>query len=182
MKAIRRDFHYVGGLKMEISKDLFDDMLTHSKVRETLAIYYYPTTTDAATRLAAIQFMGDDAFKEAIRKIVRVDEIVVRDTYAFVEAPGANSDGDPDIVTTRIDNFDAKNIAFIPTGKIGDIQGVQPLSIGYDADKVAYYGGGRLLLTQRANPKTHSIYIEAEAAQLCVPSVPQWMFISTVTA
>lgn len=180
VKFIRRTKHYAGALKMEISKDLFDDMLNHSKVRATLGIYFYPTTTDATTRTAAIQFMGDDAFKEAIRKIIGVDAIVVKDTYAFVDAPGTDANGDPDIITTRIDNFAADNIAFIPTGKIGDIQGVQPLSIGYDADKVAYYNGGRLLLTQRANPKTHSVYIEGEFAQLCVPSVPQWMFISTV--
>lgn len=180
VKWIRKTKHYAGGLKMEISKDLWDDLLLHTKVRKYLAIYFYPTTTDEATRLAAIQFMSDDAFKEAIRKMINVDEIVVRDTYAFVDAPGTDANGDPDLITTRIDNFDPKNIAFIPTGKIGDIQGVMPLSIGYDADKVAYFNGGRLLLTQRANPKTHSVYIEGEFAQICVPSVPQWMFISTV--
>ena len=181
VKWIRKTKHYGGGLKMEISQDLWDDMLEHSKVKERLGIYFYPTTTDANTRVAAIQDKGEDAFKAAIKAIIKVDDIVVRDTYGFVEAPGTDANGDPDILTTRIDNFDANNVAFLPTGNIGNIQGVRPLSIGYDADKVAYYDGGRLLLTQRANPKTHSVYIEAEAAQLCVPSVPQWMFISTVT-
>ena len=182
VRFIRKTKHYNGGLKMEVSQDLWDDMLVHSKVLARLASYFYPTVENDTVRLNAIKDMNEDAFKEAIRKIVRVDEIVIRDTYGFVDAPGTDSNGDPDIITTRIDNFDPKNIAFIPTGKIGDIQGVQPLSIGYDADKVAYYNGGRLLLTQRANPKTHSVYIEGEFAQLCVPSVPQWMFISTVTA
>ena len=180
VKAIRRTFHYAGALKLEISKDDWDDMLLHSKVKARLGIYFYPTTTDSATRVAAIQDKSDDAFKDAIKNIIKVDEIVIRDTYAFVDAPGTDSNGDPDIITTRIDNFKAGNIAFIPMGRIGDIQGVQPLSIGYDADKVAYHNGGRLLLTQRANPKTHSVYIEGEFAQICVPSVPQWMFISTV--
>ena len=182
VKWIRKTKHYQGGLKMEISQDLWDDMLLHSKVRSVLGMIFYPTTTDAATRLENIKYMEESVLKEAIRKLIKVDEIVVRDTYAFVDAPGTDGNGDPDIITTRIDNFDGKNVAFIPTGKIGDIQGVQPLSIGYEADKVAYYNGGRLLLTQRANPKTHSVYIEGEFAQLCVPSVPQWMFISTVTA
>lgn len=180
VKWIRKTKHYIGGLKMEISQELWDDMLTHSKVLSRLGIYFYPTTTDASTRVAAIQDKSEDAFKAAIKAIIKVDDIVVRDTYGFVEAPGTDSNGDPDIITTRIDNFDACNVAFVPTGRIGNIQGVQPLSIGYEPDKVAYYDGGRLLLTQRANPKTHSVYIEAEAAQLCVPSVPQWMFISTV--
>lgn len=53
--------------------------------------------------------------------------------------------------------------------------------MGYEANKVASYDGGRLKLTQRANPETHSIYIESEAAQMCVPRMPQYMFISTVT-
>lgn len=182
VKFIRRTKHYAGAVKLEISQDLWDDMIEHSKVRERLGIYFYPTTTDNATRVAAIQDKSEEALKAAIKAIIKVDAIVIKDTYGFVDAPGTDANGDPDIITTRIDNFDAKNIAFVPMGRIGNIQGVQPLSIGYDADKVAYFDNGRLLLTQRANPKTHSVYIEAEAAQLCVPSVPQWMFICTVTA
>ena len=70
----------------------------------------------------------------------------------------------------------------MPDGKLGDIMGVAPITLGYDADKVALYDGGRLVLTQRAIPETHSIYIESEAAQLCVPSAVRGMFVSTVTA
>ena len=69
----------------------------------------------------------------------------------------------------------------MPVGQIGTIQGVEPLTLGYEANKVASYDGGRLKLTQRANPATHSIDIESEAAQMCVPRMPQYMFISTVT-
>jgi len=180
VKAIRRTFHYAGPLKMEISKDDWDDMLLHSKVKKRLGIYFYPTTTDDATRVAAIQDKSDDAFKAAIQAIIKVDAITIKDTYAFVDAPGTDANGDPDIIETRIDNFKSGNIAFIPMGRIGDIQGVMPLAVGYDADKVAYHNGNRLLLTQRANPKTKSVYLEGEFAQICVPSVPQWMFISTV--
>ena len=182
VKAIRRTFHYIGGLKMEISQDLWDDMLTHSKVISRLANKLYSTINDSTVRADLFKDVDDDVLKEAVRKIIKVNEIVIRDTYAFVEAPGTDANGDPDLITTQIDNFDPKNVAFIPTGRIGDIQGVSPLAFGYDQDKTAYYDDGRLLLTQRANPKTKSVYIEAEAAQICVPSVPQWMFISTVTA
>ena len=182
VKWIRRTKHYIGGLRMEISKDLWDDMLTHSAVISRLANKIFFNVQNNDVRADLFKDVDEDVIKEAVRKIVKVDEVVIRDTYAFVEAPGTDSNGDPDIVTTQIDNFDRKNVAFIPTGKIGDIQGVSPLSVGYDADKVAYYDDGRLLLTQRANPKTHSVYIEGEFAQLCVPSVPQWMFICTVTA
>jgi hypothetical protein len=183
VKWIRRTKHYQGGLKMEISQDLWDELIEHSKVQARLAARLYPTIENDTVRLTFLENnANDEQFKEIIRSMIRVDEIVIRNTYGFVEAPGTDSNGDPDIVQTRIDNFDRKNVAFIPTGRIGDIQGVQPLSIGYEPENVAYYNGGRLLLTQRANPKTKSVYIEGEFAQLCVPSVPQWMFISTVTA
>ena len=41
------------------------------------------------------------------------------------------------------DSFKATNIAFIPVGQIGTIQGVEPLTLGYEANKVASYDGGR---------------------------------------
>ena len=105
--------------------------------------------------------------------------IVVRDTLAFVDKPNATTH---ELEVVQVENFNPKNIAFVPDGRIGSIQGVSPLTLGYDADKVATFNDGRLVLTQRAVPETHSIYIESEAAQLCVPSVPQYMYISTVTA
>lgn len=182
VKAIRRELHYNGSLRMEISQDLWDDMLTHSKVLERLASYLYRTIESDTVRLNAIKDLDEDAYKEAMRKIIRVDETVVRETYAYVSKPGVNASGEPDLVEERIDNFDPKNIAFIPTGKLGGIQGVQPLSMGYDADKVAYAMGGRLLIEQEDIPRTHSININGEMGQLCVPNAVLHMFVSTVTA
>lgn len=179
VKAIRRQLHYAGPLKMEISQDLWDDLLLHSKVRARLGIYFYPTTTDAQTRLAAIQDK-EDAFAEAIRKIIKVNEIKVQETYAYVSKPGLNADGEPDLISEQIDNFDPQNIAFIPTGLLGKIQGVQPLSMGYDADKVAYAMGNRLLIEQEDIPRTHSINVNGEMSQLCVPNAIRNMYISTV--
>lgn len=182
VKWIRRTSHYNGALRLEISQDLWDDMLQHSKVRGRLATYFYATVENDTVRLAAIQDKSDDDFKEAIRKIIRVDEIVIRETYAFVSKPGVNAAGEPDLVEERIDNFDPKNIAFVPTGRLGGIQGVQPLSMGYDANKVAYAMGNRLLIEQEDIPRTHSINVNGEMAQLCVPNAILHMYISTVTA
>ena len=186
VKAIRRVLtgvsRYNGPLCMEISQDLWEDMLSHSKALSRLAIHFYPTTTDPATRLAAIQDKDEDAFKEAIRKIIKVEEIKVRETYAYVLKPGVDENGEPNLVEERIDNFDAKNVAFVPTGRLGDIQGVQPLSMGYDADKVAYAMGRRLLIEQEDVPRTHSINVNGEMGQLCVPNAILHMYVSTVTA
>jgi hypothetical protein len=182
VKAIRKDLHYNGSLRMEISQDLWDDMLTHSKVLERLASYLYRTIESDTVRLNAIKDLDEDAYKEAMRKIIKVDEIVIRETYAFVSKPGVNADGEPDLVEERIDNFDPKNVAFIPVGNLGKIQGVQPLSMGYDPDKVAYAMGNRLLIEQEDIPRTHSINVNGEMAQLCVPNAILHMYISTVTA
>ena len=182
VKAIRRDRHYNGSLRMELSQDLWDDMLGHSKVLSRVASNLYPTVESDTVRLNAVKDLGDDAFKEAIRKIIKVDEIVVRETYAYVSKPGVNAAGEPDLVEERIDNFDPKNIAFVPIGKLGGIQGVQPLSMGYDPDKVAYAMGNRLLIEQEDIPRTHSLNVNGEMAQLCVPNAIRNMFVSTVTA
>lgn len=182
VKAIRKDLHYNGSLRMEISQDLWDDMLTHSKVLTRLASYLYRTIENDTVRLNAIKDLDEEAYKEAIRKIIRVDEIKIQETYAFVAKKGTNAAGEPDLVEERIDNFDAKNVAFIPIGNLGKIQGVQPLSMGYDPDKVAYAMGNRLLIEQEDIPRTHSINVNGEMAQLCVPNAIRQMFISTVTA
>ena len=182
VKAIRKTLHYNGPLKMEISQDLWDDMLGHSKVISRLAVYFNVNVVNDTVRITALQNYDDDAFKAAIRKLIRVDEIVVRETYSYVSKPGINKAGEVDLIEERIENFDAKNIAFIPTGKLGGIQGVQPLSMGYDADKVAYAMGNRLLIEQEDIPRTHSINVNGEMAQLCVPNAILHMYISTVTA
>jgi hypothetical protein len=165
---------------MEISQDLWDDMLGHSKVQNKVGNFVYRNVSSDAVRSDLIEFDVDEVYKEAIRKMIKVDEIVVRETYSFVCKPGVDENGEPDLIEERIDNFDPCNIAFIPTGKLGDIQGVQPLSMGYDADKVAYAMSNRLLVEQEDIPRTHSINVNGEMSQLCVPNAIRHMFISTV--
>jgi hypothetical protein len=140
-----------------------------------------PTAASAAIAQSVGENTGDDQKKEIIRKLIKVDEIVTRDTYAYVSAPDTTGANAPDLVTTQVENFKKENIAFIPTGKIGGIQGVQPLSMGYDASDIAYAMGNRLLIEQEGIPRTHSINVNGEMAQLCVPSAVRQMFISTVT-
>ncbi|SHL73669.1 hypothetical protein SAMN04488494_0606 [Xylanibacter ruminicola] len=180
VKHIRRVLHYSGPLRMEISQDLWDDMLGHSKVQNKVGNFVYRNVSSDAVRSDLIEFDVDEVYKEAIRKMIKVDEIVVRETYSFVCKPGVDENGEPDLIEERIDNFDPCNIAFIPTGKLGDIQGVQPLSMGYDADKVAYAMSNRLLVEQEDIPRTHSINVNGEMSQLCVPNAIRHMFISTV--
>lgn len=184
VKYIRREGHYGGPLRLELSQDLLDDLLTHSAVLKKIGLMVYPISASDSTGATAISYaqnMLDDAKIDAIRKIIRVDEIVARDTWAYVSAPDTTGSNEPDLVTTQIENFKKENIAFIPTGKLGGIQGVQPLSMGYNPEDVAYAMGNRLLIEQEGIPRTHSINVNGEMGQLCVPSVVKQMFISTVT-
>lgn len=178
VKSIRKDGHVGVPIHIEISDTLFQDLLTHSAVLKRIGYLLQPLAKADSDAVAYSQNLADDTLKAAMERIVGV-KIVVRDSVAYVDKPNATTH---ELEVSSVDNFDPKNIAFVPDGRLGNIQGVTPLTLGYDADKVATFNGGRLVLTQRAIPETHSIYIESEAAQLCVPSVPQYMYISTVTA
>lgn len=178
VKYIRKDGHVGVPIHIEISDALWQDVLIHSAVLKRVGYLLQPLAKADSDAVSYAQNLADDTLKAAIERIVGVP-IVVRDTFAFVDKPNATTH---ELEVAQVENFNPKNIAFVPDGRIGSIQGVSPLTLGYDADKVATFNDGRLVLTQRAVPETHSIYIESEAAQLCVPSVPQYMYISTVTA
>lgn len=182
VKYIRRSGHYYGPIKLEMCVDLWDDMLTHSAVLKQIGYTLVPTAASDTVAKNVGSNTPDEQKKEIIRKLIRVDEIAVRDTYSYVSSPDTTSGNAPDLVVTQVENFKKENIAFIPTGKLGGIQGVQPLSMGYRAEDIAYAMGNRLLIEQEGVGRTHSIYINGEMAQLCVPSVVNQMFISTVTS
>lgn len=181
VKFIRRTKHFIGRLRMEISKPLWDDVLQHSKVRSEVGAYLYRNVNSTSADILP-KYISDDEMRTAIAKMIEVDNIVVRDSYAYVSKPGTDEDGLPDLITVPVENFKETNIAFIPDGIIGDIQGVEPITLGYSPENVASYDGGRLKLMQRAEPKTHSIYIDSECCQLCVPNAVPFMFVSTVSA
>lgn len=180
VKEIRNKYHYYGPLKIEMAKEMMDAILSHSKVLKRIGMMLYPLSSvdnSGATALAYAQNLADDAIKQALVRLVGC-EIVERDSKAYVD------DWTEDGVLTQkeIENFSLTNISFIPQGTIGNIQGVTPLTMGYEPSKVAFFDDNRLVLSQRMNPETHSIYIDSEAAELCVPSLPKYMFICTVCA
>lgn len=180
VKEICNKYHYYGPLKIEMAKEMMDSLLSHSKVLKRIGMMLYPLSSadnSGATALAYAQNLADDAIKQALVRLVGC-EIVERDSKAYVD------DWTEDGVLTQkeIENFSLTNISFIPQGTIGNIQGVTPLTMGYEPSKVAFFDDNRLVLSQRMNPETHSIYIESEAAELCVPSLPKYMFICTVCA
>lgn len=181
VKDIRRKWHYYGPLTMELTSDLWDDLATHTKVLGRIGAQLYPNVEDADTVLRNAQNESEERVKSMIKNYVKVDEVKLQDSYAVVNAPGIDEDGLPDIIGTTIENFKKENIVFRPSGNIGDIQGVQPMTVGIRPEDTGWFDGGRLLLTQRPEAKTKSIYFDSEFAQLPVLNMPQYHFICTVT-
>ena len=168
--------HYVGPIHLEIDTDVYSDLLMHSAVLKRLGHSLYPNVTDDATVIANAKNYSDEALGALLSKICGIT-IKPIDSIAFIDSPDASK---KDIVTKSIESFKKTNIAFVPDGIWGSIQGVSPLTLGYDPDKVARYKGGRLILSQRAIPETHSIYIESEAAQLLVPTNTRGHYVCKV--
>ena len=157
VRWIRRTKHYIGRLRMEIAKNTWEDLLQHSKVRSEVGAYLYPTASNPGSQTVLPKYISDEVMMATIAKMIEVDSIKVNDSIAYVSKPGTDADGLPDLVNVPVENFKETNIAFIPEGNIGDIQGVEPLTIGYDPADVASFDDGRLKLTTRKEPKTPSI-------------------------
>lgn len=162
----------------EMSEDLYDDLLTHSKVLARIGYSLYPIAAgdDAAKNYA--QNLTDDAKKDAIERIVGAP-IKTYDSVAAVDKFDAASKS---IKPVTIDNFKSTNVSFVPDGQIGTIKSVRPMVFTDDpTQRIAWFDGGRTLITNRFEAKTKTMYVESEMAVLCVPNMPQYMQIYTVT-
>lgn len=161
----------------EMAQDLFDDLLMHSAVLKRIGFAAYPAATDA-TALSYAQNMTDEAKKDAIQRIVGV-EIKTYDSLAAVEKFDEETKG---IKPVTIENFKSTNVSLVPNGQIGTIKSVQPMVFTDDpTQRIAWFDGGRTLITNRFESKTKTMYVESEMAVLCVPNMPQYMQIYTVT-
>ena len=161
----------------EMAQDLFDDLLMHSAVLKRIGFAAYPAATDA-TALSYAQNMTDEAKKDAIQRIVGV-EIKTYDSLAAVEKFDEETKG---IKPVTIENFKSTNVSLVPNGQIGTIKSVQPMVFTDDpTQRIAWFDGGRTLITNRFEAKTKTMYVESEMAVLCVPNMPQYMQIYTVT-
>lgn len=162
----------------EMSADLYDDLLTHSKVLERIGYSLYPIASSADAAKGYAQNLTDDAKRDAIERIIGAP-IKTYDSVAAVEKYDATAKG---LIIENVENFTPTNVSFIPDGQIGTIKAVKPMVFTDDpTQRIAWFDGGRTLLTQRFEAKTKTMYVESEMAVLCVPNMPQYMSIYTVT-
>ncbi len=166
----------------EIASDLFDDLLTHTKVLQRIGLALYPcaSATDPGAAAQGYATNMTDAAKQAAIESIIGCPIVPRDSIAAVEKFDEASKA---IKPVNIENFNPLNVSFVPDGMIGTIKSVKPLVFTDDpTQKIAWFDDGRTLITQRFESKTKSMYVESEMAVLCVPNMPQYMCVYTVTA
>lgn len=163
---------------LEMAVDLFDDILTHSAVLKRIGYANYPTLSADEQAIAYAQNMTDDALKAMLERLIGAP-IKVYDTLAYVEKLNEETG---EIETIPVENFKKTNISIIPDGEIGTIKSVKPMVFTDDPTQhIAWFDGGRTLVTDRFNSKTKSMYVESEMAVLLVPAMAQFMGINTVT-
>lgn len=170
-KAGFPDGHY------EMSEDMFDDLLTHSKVLKRIGLALNPNLSTDDQAINNARNRTDDELKAIIQRIIGCP-IVTRDSRAAVDKFDSAT---KTLKKETIENFDPKNVAFVPNGQIGTIKAVQPLFFDDPAVRTALFNGGRTLLTQRYDSATKSMYVESEMTVLCVPQAPRYMCVFTVT-
>ncbi len=162
---------------IEMSIDLFDDLLIHSKVLQRIGYTLYPQATADGAIVYATN-LTDDAKKAAMERFINCP-IQTYDSIANVDSFDVTT---KQLKQTTIENFVPTNIAFIPNGQIGTIKAVKPIVFTDDpTQRTAWFDGGRTLITNKFENKTKTMYVESEMATLCVPNMPQYMCISVVT-
>ena len=169
-------------LQIEMAKDLYDDMLTHTAVLKRIGLASNPLAASDTTGKVAIQQasnMLDDQKGNIIERLVGAP-IVTRDTIARAEEFDASTQA---LKFKTVENFKATNVAFVPKGVLGTIKSVQQLVFADDPTaRYAWFDGGRTLISQRYDSKTRATYVESEGAWLTVPNMPQYMTNKVVTA
>ena len=124
-KAMRKAGFPAG--HFEIAADLFDELLTHTKVLERIGLAAASSLAAASTPSTAgrvyAENMTDDVKKSFIERIIGCP-IIPRDSLAAVEK---FDDESKSIKATTIENFNPLNVSFVPDGQIGTIKSVQPM-------------------------------------------------------
>ena len=159
----------------EISKVLFDDLATHTKVLSRVGYALYPNADGETNAITYAQNLTEDALKAAMERIVGAP-IKVIDARAVVEKFESGK-----IVKSAIDSFDSKSFAYVPDGMLGTIKAVEPIAVADPAARIAYFDGGRTIIKNVFNTDTNTQYVYSECTALVVPSVARYMYSVTAT-
>lgn len=161
---------------IEMSKELWDAFLGHSKVLIAVGYYYNPESSSDAIATNIAKRLPEDDLKRIIeRKLgIRIDVI---DKIVAVEK---YNKAKKEIERPSMSAFDVDRIAFIPSSNLGTIKVVKPLTVGDPAVKVAFYDSNRIMLLQSFNERKTTFRVESQFTGLCVPNKSKYISIIKV--
>lgn len=182
LRDVERKTLRVGQFHFEMAKDLYQDLLSHTKVVTLLGRLAFPMVQTNEDALAMAVSLTDQRRGQLLEQLVGAP-IVLRDTMAMQEVFDAKK---KDLVPQAVENFNKLNVALVPNGSLGEIQGVnlaqyiRPFIDGNS--QIATYLNDMLTLTTYVDTQKRSMEVEGEMASLCIPSDPLHMYVKTVTA
>lgn len=167
--------------KFEMSKVLFEDLQMHSKVLLQIGRQAYPNSAadDDVVSNFARTIIVNGGFKRSLEALIGCP-IVVRDTRSAYDVPDKKTRKP---ITMYKYNFETTNVAYIPYGKLGEIQVSAPMLMDeQNRRNVAYAFDGRLQFLKTVDELERTQRIDAELTALPVPEVSRQMAVKTVTA
>lgn len=168
----------------EMDKTLFEDMLTHTKVLERIGFaaggfVILGQNSDTTQMITSAQNMLQERQIAIITQIVGCPVVPI-DSKSAIDYYDKNTRS---LKTKTVRGFEPTNVAAVPTsGQIGTIKSYRQLAFEADnGQQLAWFDGGRTLLTTRYVSETKEMQVESEGGWLCVPSVSRQMGYGKVT-
>jgi hypothetical protein len=167
-----------------MDKTLFEDMLTHTKVLERIGFaaggfVILGQNSDTTQMITSAQNMLQERQIAIITQIVGCPVVPI-DSKSAIDYYDKNTRS---LKTKTVRGFEPTNVAAVPTsGQIGTIKSYRQLAFEADnGQQLAWFDGGRTLLTTRYVSETKEMQVESEGGWLCVPSVSRQMGYGKVT-
>jgi hypothetical protein len=163
---------------IEVNKNTWDNFLDHSAVRTRLGYLYSPLANTDSAALALGKSLLDDAAKVLVERFVGCP-ITVIDSISCIDKFNAST---KKVEAVSLQSFEENVFVFLPAQTIGSIVAVRPIVIDDPASRIAFYDGGRTVITQLFDARHKTEEIGSELTALCVPSVVRQMYYLTVKA
>ena len=167
-------------ITLEVDEQSWLEDMDHSKWRTAAGYLVRPDLVLAANNdanaLIVGKNLGDDQMKDAFARIIGIplSNIKFRQGLAAVEKLQGKGP-DAKLVRTSMRTFNSNTYVFYPSGSLGTIKSVLPLTPDAKAMYATFFGGkGLIQYEYDAKAKTQDWWSELTA--LCVPNRPQEMY------
>ena len=166
---------------VEVNETSFFEDMAHSKWQVALGyalspdLIKYAGVGDAgkATAAAIAATAGDDAIKEAFRRVIKADEVIFNKTVCYVETWNKSS---KQLERTKLQAFSKDRYLVRPSGKVGVRKNVVPLRPDPSAISALIFENHGII-EYRYDARTKYQDWVSELTVLAVPTRPRDMFI-----